>query len=79
MQIDGGFKPTEQDFEGLSVQIVKLCRDSKKPPTIQEISNFINRPLPVTEIYCDRLSEAGEIHYVPTGKGVWGYFAHLER
>jgi hypothetical protein len=57
--------PSQKDFENCRVKIIKLLGRSDKPVTRQKIAEFIKRPANVTEVYCDRLSEAGQINYIP--------------
>lgn len=65
--------PSQMDFEDCRIKIIKFIRASEKPPTLQELSNFLNRPLSITEIYSDRLLNFGEINYIPTIAGGWGF------
>jgi hypothetical protein len=65
--------PSQKDFEVCRVKIIKLIRDSEKPPSIQEVSNFLQRPLAIVKIYSDRLLNSGTINYIPTVAGGWGF------
>ena len=65
--------PSQKDFEDCRVKIITFLRDSEKPPTIQDVSKFLNRPLAIVEIYSDRLLNSGTINYIPTVAGGWGF------
>lgn len=65
--------PSQTDFEECRVKVITFIRDSEKPPSVQELSNFLQRPLAITKIYSDRLLNSGAINYIPTVAGGWGF------
>jgi hypothetical protein len=54
-------KASQEDFEVCGAKIIRFCHDSERPPTLEEISCFINRPPAITDVYCDWLIENRKI------------------
>lgn len=65
--------PSEEDFNEISVQIIKLIGKSNHPPSSAELCEFTNRSAYIIEIYTQRLLDAGIINYIPTRVGKWGF------